>query len=167
MPWVNGKGTTIEMLRVEREGHLILRLSRAMVVEDGAFSLFPGIERSLTMLSGPGFELVGEGLHLRAAPLNPVAFAGDIPVRAEGVAAPCEDFNVMTAREVPCAEVTVQQGGQVGADCAVLALAAGLIGGLRVAQYDLVIADQPLSLDMSVIIVRADGVQQYLSMARV
>jgi len=85
MPWANGKGRTIEMLRVEAEGRLKWRLSRASVVENGDFSLFPGIERNLTVLTGPGFDLVGKGLHLAARPLAPVEFPGDLPVRAEGV----------------------------------------------------------------------------------
>src|SRR3989338_5597281 len=76
MPWANGKGVTVEMLRVE-EGGLKWRLSRASLVENGDFSAFPGIERNLTVISGPGFDLVAQGLHLPACPLQPVAFAGD------------------------------------------------------------------------------------------
>jgi environmental stress-induced protein Ves len=159
MPWANGKGTTVEMLRIEREGRLVMRLSRAMVVEDGAFSLFPGIERNLTVLSGPGFDLVGEGLWLAARPLEPVAFAGDVPVWAERVGAPSEDFNVMTARDVSLPKVWVQQAGKT-ASGAILALAPGRIGRLTVDLYDLVIADQPLHHDMSVIVVQAEGLQQ-------
>ena len=78
------RAVTVEMLRVE-EGGLKWRLSRASVVEDGDFSLFAGIERNLTVISGPGFDLIGERLHLAARPLLPVAFAGDVAVRAEGV----------------------------------------------------------------------------------
>lgn len=101
MPWANGKGTTIEMLRVEGDGALKWRLSRASVVEAGDFSIFPGVERNLTVLTGPGFDLVGAGLHLTARPLCPVVFAGDVPLRAEAVSAPSDDFNVMTARTLP------------------------------------------------------------------
>ncbi len=156
MPWANGKGTTVELLRVEREGRMILRLSRAMVVEEGAFSVFPGIERNLTVLSGPGFDLVGDGVHLQARPLVPVAFAGDLAVRAVGVSAASEDFNVMTAREFPPANVWVHPPGQAPAG-AVLALAAGRIGGLDVKRYDLVLTDQPLHHDVVVIVVQAAG----------
>lgn len=156
MPWANGKGTTVEMLRIEREGLLVLRLSRAMVVEDGAFSMFPGIDRNLTVLSGPGFDLVGEGLRLTARPLVPVAFAGDVAVRAEGVTAPSEDFNVMWDRALPKPVVWVQEAGRIPSGCAVLALAAGQIGGRVVAQYDLVLADEAFVSDCSVIAVRAE-----------
>ena len=155
MPWTNGRGTTLELLRIERAGCLILRLSRALVVEDGPFSLFPGIERNLTVLSGPGFSLLGEGLQCQALPLQPVGFSGDILVQAAGVTAPSEDFNVMSARSLKHPQVWVQQAGQVAEDCAILALATGRIGGLSVAQYDLVVTDQPLRHDMTVIAVRS------------
>ncbi len=113
MPWANGKGVTEEMLRIDGPDGLVLRLSRAQVVEDGDFSLFPGIDRSLTVLTGPGFDLEGDGLALQARPMLPVAFPGDVPVRAIGVTAPCDDFNVMTARALPRPEVRVMQAGQV------------------------------------------------------
>ena len=156
MPWANGKGTTVELLRVERDGRLILRLSRAMVVEDGAFSIFAGLARNLTVLSGPGFDLVGEGLHLPARLLQPVAFSGAVALRAVGVAQPSEDFNVMTAADLPAAQVTVHPAG-ASAQGAVLALAAGRIGAVNVAQYDLVLTDEPLLADIPVIAVQAEG----------
>lgn len=156
MPWANGKGTTVELLRVIQDGRMILRLSRAMVVENGAFSIFPGVVRILTVLSGPGFDLVGDGVHLHARPLHPVAFAGDISVQAMGVTQPCEDFNVMTAADLPPARVTVQPAGAL-AQGALLALQAGRIGAVDVAQYDVVLTDQPLTANIPVIAVQAVG----------
>jgi environmental stress-induced protein Ves len=41
-PWANGRGRTIELLRQEDQGALLWRLSMAMVVEDGPFSLSGG-----------------------------------------------------------------------------------------------------------------------------
>lgn len=107
MPWANGKGVTVEMARADGPGGMLWRLSRASVVENGPFSIFPGVERNLTVLTGPGFDLVGEGVHLAARPMLPVAFAGDVPLRAEGVSAPSDDFNVMTARALPRPQVRV------------------------------------------------------------
>ena len=156
MLWANGKGTTVELLRVERDGRLILRLSRAMVVEDGAFSIFPNIARNLTVLSGPGFDLVGAGLHLPARLLQPVAFSGAVALRAVGVAQPSEDFNVMTAADLPAAQVTVHPAG-ASVQGAVLALAAGRIGAVNVAQYDLVLTDEPVLADIPLIAVQAEG----------
>ena len=77
MPWVNGRGQTTQMWRQDRDGLMLWRLSRAMVVEDGAFSLFAGVERSLTVISGPGFDLAG-AVTLRADLLQQVEFAGDV-----------------------------------------------------------------------------------------
>lgn len=107
MPWANGKGVTVELARLDRDGVLQWRLSRASVVEDGPFSLFPGVERNLTVLTGPGFDLIGSGLHLAARPFAPVAFPGDVAIAAAGVSAPSDDFNVMTARALPRPQVTV------------------------------------------------------------
>jgi hypothetical protein len=157
MPWANGKGTTVEMLRIEREGQVMLRLSRAMVVEDGAFSVYPGIERNLTVLSGPGFDLVGAGVLLHALPLVPVAFAGDIPIRAEKVTERSEDFNVMTARDLPLPHVSVVQAGLLPGPGAIFALEPGVIAGKAVARYDLVIADHEVDAAVPAIHVRLAG----------
>ena len=110
MPWANGKGVTTELAREERDGRMLWRLSRASVVEDGPFSIFPGIERNLTVLTGPGFDLTGEGVSLRARPMAPLAFPGDVPVTASAVSAPSDDFNVMTDRALqrPRVEVLFQ-----------------------------------------------------------
>ena len=126
MPWANGRGTTTELIRVARpDGGVLWRLSMASVVEDGPFSLFAGIERNLTVISGPGFDLTGPG-RLRADPLVPVAFPGDVAISAERVRAPSEDFNVMTDRTLPLPKVRVQGQGSLidwAAQLCILALA--------------------------------------------
>lgn len=157
MPWANGKGTTIEMLREDGPNGLKWRLSRASVVENGDFSLFPGIERNLTVLTGPGFDLVGDGLHLAARALVPVEFAGDVAVRAEGVLAPSDDFNVMTARALPRPEVAVLTGrAQIpaGGLLAVYALQASRVNGEALSAQDLILTDAAIHLDGQVIVVR-------------
>ena len=107
MPWANGKGVTIELARADGPGGMLWRLSRASVAENGPFSIFPGIERNLTILTGPGFDLIGDGIALNARPFAPVAFPGDVPVTATGVTTPSDDFNVMTARHLPRPQVQV------------------------------------------------------------
>lgn len=156
MPWANGKGVTVEMLRVEDNG-LLWRLSRASVVENGDFSIFAGIERNLTVISGPGFDLLGDGLHLMAKPLLPVAFAGDTPIRAEAVTAASDDFNVMTARTLPRPNVAVITGQaelRGGDMLAVFALTAARVNGLMLAAYDLLLTDEAASLSGQMIAVR-------------
>jgi hypothetical protein len=107
MPWANGRGVTVEMWREDAGGQLSLRLSMATVTDDGPFSLFPGIDRILTVISGPGFDLVGEGMRLRADPLRPVTFPGEVALNATGVTGVSEDFNVMVARRGLAARIEV------------------------------------------------------------
>lgn len=157
MPWANGKGVTVEMLRVEEDGALLWRLSRASVVEDGDFSLFPGIERNLTVITGPGFGLVGQGLHLLAKPLVPVAFPGDIALRATQVTAPSDDFNVMTARHLALPLVQVIQGATIlpgGDTLAIFALTQCTANGIVMSQHDLILTDQPAEVSGHAIAVR-------------
>lgn len=157
MPWANGKGTTVEMLKVEDNGQLLWRLSRASVVENGDFSLFSGIERNLTVITGPGFELLVADLKLHAKPLIPVAFAGDTPIRAEAVTAPSDDFNVMTARSLPRPEVAVITGSvqlRGGDMLAIFALTDGTVNGSAIVPYDMILTDEPATLSGQMIAVR-------------
>ena len=150
MPWANGRGMTVEMLRLPVEGALQWRLSRATVVEDGDFSIFPEVNRNLTVITGPGFDLAGPMGVLPARPLVPVAFAGDVPVRAVGVTAPSDDFNVMTARGLGLPQVTVIRVGTdlpAGGTWAVFALGKAVVGGFRMGCHDLVITDQAVMVD--------------------
>lgn len=145
MPWANGRGQTVEMFRVDRDGGLLWRLSRAAVVEDGPFSLFPGVDRNLTVISGPGFDL-GGAVSLRAGLLQPVEFAGDVAVQAEGVGWPCEDFNVMVRRGAMRAEVAVCDGGSLtGGLCALFALGPVSVKGIAVAAGELLLTDEALA----------------------
>jgi len=140
MPWANGRGTTTELIKVNRDGALQWRLSIAQVVEDGPFSTLPGVARSLTVIDGPGFDLVGPGLRLRADPLVPLAFSGDLDIRAEGVTGPSVDFNVMVAGRAPRVRVI---RGETALDPAgqVLCVLALQVSGL--ARHDLLICDAP------------------------
>lgn len=161
-PWKNGRGTTTELWRLERDGKLLVRLSQANVVEDGPFSLFPGIERNLTVLSGPGFRLTGGGLDLRCTPLVPVAFPGDIALSAtETNGQPSDDFNVMTARGLPLPEVILARNQTLaaGGKLAVFALGPCAANGLDLQLHDLALTDGPVTLtcDGPVIAVRIFG----------
>lgn len=161
-PWKNGRGTTTELWRLDRDGQLLVRLSRAAVVEDGPFSLFPGIERNLTVLSGPGFRLTGPELNLRCDPLVPVAFPGDVEVTAtETNGQQSDDFNVMTARGLPLPQVVVAQNDSLpgGGTLALYALGPCLVNGSAVKRDDLILTEGPARLqgDWPVIAVRLHG----------
>ncbi len=144
MPWANGRGQTVELLRVDQGGALLWRLSMAAVVEDGPFSLFPGVARNLTVISGPGFWLTGDGVTLHCAPLVPVAFTGDVLVNATGVTAPSDDFNVMTAWHLPRPEVRVLHGATdlpAGGTLCLFALGLCQVNGQMIGVHDLIITD--------------------------
>jgi environmental stress-induced protein Ves len=163
MPWSNGRGTTLEMLRQDGPDGLLLRLSMASVIGDGPFSIFPGIERTLTVISGPGFRLTGEGLSLVCAPLVPVFFPGDLAVRAEGTGGvPSVDFNVMTARALPRPDVTVEPVARflpAGGTLYLFALAPAVINGVAVDRHDLIVTGDSARIDAAgpVIAVRLQG----------
>lgn len=105
VPWRNGRGATLE-LAVRPAGASLARddfdwrVSAAAVDEDGPFSPFPGCERVLVVTRGAGLWLaVGAGGRpalLRR--LEPFRFPGDEPARAELVAGPVADFNVVARR---------------------------------------------------------------------
>ena len=162
MPWANGRGVTVEMLRVDENGALKWRLSRASIVEDGDFSIFANTERNLTVISGPGFDLVGPTGVLPARALVPVAFAGDVPLRATGVTAPSDDFNVMTARGLALPNVQVLTfDTRLDTDgvFAIFALGAAGVNHVKMQRHDLVITDKPVHIqpDAPVIVVSLFG----------
>lgn len=151
MPWANGCGTTVELLREDGPGGLQFRLSMASVIGDGPFSILPGIERTLTVLSGPGFRLAGEGLSVICAPLVPVFFPGDLAVRAEDTGGlPSVDFNVMSARALPRPTVTVRQAPvtlPAGGTLYLFALDPVVINGVPVQRHDLVVTEADARMD--------------------
>ncbi len=60
MPWKNGGGVTRELLKLPHPSvpdRFLARLSIATVTAPGPFSVFPGIDRILTLLEGPGMAL--------------------------------------------------------------------------------------------------------------
>jgi environmental stress-induced protein Ves len=99
VPWRNGNGQTAEIMSFPAgAADFGWRISMAPVVADGAFSLFPGIDRVLTVIEGRGLQLtLGD-----APPVTltgaPIAFPGDVPCQATLTAGPITDLNVMTRR---------------------------------------------------------------------
>jgi len=60
MPWRNGLGTTIELLKQDlpEDGGFAWRLSMAEVTTDGEFSNFSGYDRTLLLLVGKGLIII-------------------------------------------------------------------------------------------------------------
>lgn len=102
VPWKNGGGTTSEVA-VYPEGagfdDFGWRISIADIARGGPFSLFPGIDRTLTLLEG-GVTLSIEGRDpvMLTPDSEPLDFPGDAPTRADLAGGAARDLNVMTRR---------------------------------------------------------------------
>lgn len=103
MPWKNGGGETAE-IAVHPAGASMddfgWRVSMATVASDGPFSLFPSIDRTLTVLEGAGIRLDVQGLPTASLDpaSEPFSFAADAAASACLVQGPMIDLNVMTRR---------------------------------------------------------------------
>ncbi|MFC5421662.1 HutD family protein [Bosea eneae] len=103
MPWKNGGGTTTEIAVAPGGASLNdfdWRISMAHVGQDGPFSSFPGIDRTLSVLTGAGITLAfGDGERMRLDRSSaPYAFAADRAVEGLLVDGPIDDLNVMSRR---------------------------------------------------------------------
>jgi hypothetical protein len=102
MPWKNGGGETTEIV-VSPAGSSLdtfdWRISMARVEGDGPFSVFGGIDRTLSILEGEGIQLVvGDRKQTLTADSPPFAFAADIPTSATLLGGTIIDLNVMSRR---------------------------------------------------------------------
>lgn len=100
--WKNGGGRTREIVSWPPGGAgFDWRASVATIDADGPFSAYPGVDRSIALLSGAGVRLscAQSGLrHALLRPGEPFAFAGELPLQAALVDGPTEDFNLMVRR---------------------------------------------------------------------
>ncbi|MHA6684798.1 HutD/Ves family protein [Mesorhizobium sp. A556] len=103
MPWKNGGGTTTEIF-VSPAGagmdDFDWRISMARVEAGGPFSLFAGIDRTLSILEGEGIVLsIGGGIPIElTARSEPLPFAADEETHAVLIGGPVTDLNMMTRR---------------------------------------------------------------------
>jgi hypothetical protein len=112
-PWKNGGGVTREIVCQPSGAGMTdfdWRVSIAHIANDGPFSVFPGVDRVITLLSGAGVHLLsqdGQVDHRLETPLAPFAFSGEAPIYARLLAGDCYDFNVMTRRDACSASLQV------------------------------------------------------------
>jgi environmental stress-induced protein Ves len=103
MPWKNGGGETTEIAVWPENASLDdfgWRVSMARVDRSGPFSMFPGVDRTLSILEGEGLRLAVEGhaaVDLTGA-VEPYAFPADEPTESNLIGAAVTDLNVMTRR---------------------------------------------------------------------
>lgn len=103
MPWKNGKGLTEEIMAFPVGSTMETfdwRLSIAHVGEDGPFSVFPGVDRSIALLDGEGLQLdLPDGCQQTLVPYGqPFAFPGEWVISSTNLGGPTMDLNIMTRR---------------------------------------------------------------------
>lgn len=101
--WKNGGGTTWEIAAQPPGAGLEAfdwRLSIARVAAPGPFSVFPGVDRVLTVIDGTGLRLTIEGLGevVLDEAAAPLPFPGDAPAAAMLDGGPIRDLNLMVRR---------------------------------------------------------------------
>ena len=113
-PWKNGGGITEDVwLFPEGSSHddFDIRLSLAEISQDGPFSSFPGIDRTITLVGGDPFVLeFADGVAHHLEHLTPFSFDGVLTPRSRLDGEPSRDFNVMTRRGRWSHEVSVCRG---------------------------------------------------------
>lgn len=101
-PWKNGGGVTREIAAWPQGSGLEdfdWRVSMAEVRESGAFSVFPEIDRWLTVLEGAlALTFEKRTPAFLDALSDPLAFAGDRPCHGVPMAGPVLDLNLMVRR---------------------------------------------------------------------
>ena len=144
-PWRNGGGETRQvaagtLLRpgeadgAGEEGDFGWRISIATIAADGPFSAFPGVDRCITLLSGPGVLLrlnrpgrTGAAIEHRLDTVgHPYWFDGGDETRATCLGGASQDFNLMLRRRDHAGEVLASD-----ADGVLAPAAAGLLLAVR------------------------------------
>lgn len=103
MPWKNGGGETREIIVSPAAATLETldwRVSLATVAEDGPFSVFKGVQRTLCVIRGSGLRLqAGDRAPADLyASSPPYSFDGEAATNARLINGPIEDLNVMSRR---------------------------------------------------------------------
>lgn len=100
--WRNGAGWTREIHRHADGADWAWRISIAEIERDAPFSLFPGVERELVLLSGNGLRLrFDDGVvHDLRPPHDKLRFSGERGVAGELLDGPTHDFNLMWRRDL-------------------------------------------------------------------
>lgn len=156
-PWKNGGGTTWE-IAAEPPGTGLdafdWRLSIAQVAAPGPFSMFPGVDRVLTVIAGAGLRLTveGQGEFVLDDASPPLPFPGDAPASAMLDGGPVRDLNLMVrrgrwrgvVRRIDRAETMVA----ASAVTVLVALAHAWVNGLSLEAEDALIVDRDATLTM-------------------
>ncbi len=115
VPWKNKKGFTTELLRIskvngkESGDDFYFKLSKATIDNNGEFSTFLGVDRTLIFLSGGGLLLKkASGTAILKSPFEACSFPGEEEIDCELLGSSCLDFNIMVNRSFGRVEHLIQ-----------------------------------------------------------
>lgn len=135
-PWKNGLGSTLELASdaAVPGGDWTWRLSIADVPAAAPFSEFPGVDRLLACLEGPGLRVDRAGASILVpAEGEALPFAGEDVVRGKPLGPGVRDVNLMVRRERWRGSMTVARGRSFSVEgSVVLVHAPGFATALRV-----------------------------------
>ncbi|MEV0535457.1 HutD family protein [Kitasatospora sp. NPDC050463] len=161
--WLNGGGVTREVAGSPAGAGLDAfdwRVSLADVATAGPFSAFPGVDRVITLVDGPGMALTVDGVeHLVDTPFRPFAFSGEADTGCRLLDGPVVDFNVMTRRGRTTAELALATGPRAvdvpaGGTVLLVCLAGGaVVADTALDRFDAALLDGPGPYEL-----RPDGV---------
>lgn len=115
-PWPNGAGRKADI--AQGDGWLA---AFAWLDADAPFSDYSGVDRTITLIDGAGFELrFDTGQVIAVAPRMPAAFDGGAPLRCHLPHGPCRVLNVMTRRDRWRHEVEVGAASDTDAEVTIL-----------------------------------------------
>ena len=102
-PWKNGGGVTRTLFASPPGAgfdNFDWRISIADIATSGEFSRFPGVDRTIVLLSAAGMVLRigGAGEQILNVPFEPYTFSGDAHVDSHLLNGPARDFNLMIRR---------------------------------------------------------------------
>lgn len=114
MAWKNGGGITHEILRQpETASDWQWRISIAEIQQDGPFSVFPGCDRALTLLSGAGMTLhFADRVDVMNTVYDTLRFNGEETVEAVLSDGPTTDFNAIWQRNA--VTITLERRAMIG-----------------------------------------------------
>jgi environmental stress-induced protein Ves len=110
VPWLNGQGTTREVIRVPDQPDWYWRLAVATSTTSAPFSAFPGVDRELLLLHGEALELrFRDGSTTRLSPGERTRFAGENAVVGVPTRGATEQLNLLWRRDRVGAHTAVAQ----------------------------------------------------------